>query len=298
MRIFQYLIFTALIAVSAFFTLNLALGLGTTPVEKGTLVAGSLILEGLKAYALVTANTAIRRHSWGQSMGYYLVYGLVASYSLVACLGYALSTIDRMEAVTEVLGHVGVIASERAAMTDYDEQIRALRTQVAQRQAAFAQLAPEMQATQAAHNRKAITESLLRIDGYVDRRRDAGGRIEAWRAQDQAARGNNRRSLYEVIGRTIGVSAPRVAFAILALFSLAIELGIFLTSPHAAAEPSNQQQKKAPATGAPHEWHPITQLLDLMASVVSAARSARVRARGRQPCRSPSMNTAAGRARN
>ncbi len=297
MRVFQFLTFIALIVVSAFFTLNLALGLGTTPVEKGALVAGSLILEGLKAYALVTANTAIRRHSWGRGMGYYLVYAVVASYSLVACLGYALSTVDRMEAITEVLDHDGISASERAAMTDYDEQISTLRVQIAQRQAAVVQLDPAMQAAQVAQIRKAITESLSRIDGYVDRRREAGARIEAWRAQDHAARGNSRRSLYELIGRAVGIPAPHIAFAILSLFALTIELGIFLTSPHAAAESASHQQKGISATGSHHEWHPITQLLDNLDSIVAAARSALVRVRERWPCRGPSPNPRARRRR-
>ena len=287
MRLFQHIIFIALVSVSAFFTLNLALGLGTTPAEKAALVAGSLALEGLKAFALVAANTASRRRQWGRSLGCYLVYVLVGAYSLVACLGFALATVDHMEASTRVLDHSSSIAAERATAANCADQIKILRTEIGQRQSALASMDPVKQAAQVAQARRAIGKSLAKIDGYDDRRMVALDRADALRDQDRAARAGVRRSLYDIIGEALGVPGSRVAFAILAVFSLAIEVGIFLTSPHAAARPSGaaQGEQRRKATGNPPR--PINRILDLVGSSPSVQQPTRALHHVRRSCRSP-----------
>lgn len=283
MRVFQWLVFVALIAVSAFFTINLAMGLGTTPIEKAALVAGSVALEGLKAYALISANTASHRRSWGKALGLYGAYAFVAVYSLSACLGYSLAATDRMGASVAVLDHVDGIAAERAAVADCDQQITALRALVSQRQAALGHLEQPIQIALA---RRAITEGLGRIDGYLVRKDAASARIEAWRGQDHAASATARRSLYDVIGQALGVPAQRVAFAILAIFSLAIELGIFLSSPHARGAASAIEGKPARIRRSLPDF--AAALLGAIGIGAALPRPAQARVRDRQPCRSPS----------
>lgn len=294
MRLFQYIVFTALITVSAFFTLNLALGLGTTPIERGALVAGSLILEGLKAFALVSANTAAKRRRWGRSLGCYLVYALVSTYSLIACLGYALATVDHMRAVTRALDHSSSILAERATAADCADQIKTLRSEIIQRQAALALMDPVKQSLQVAQVHRSIGNSLARIDGYDNRMRAAQEHADELRSQDGTARAGARRSLYDIIGEALGIQGTRVAFAILALFSLAIEVGIFLTSPHAAIEPSGVTQKERHQKGTDRKPQPIGRLLDLVGPITAVVRPARAFNRDRKACRSPTPGSVAG----
>jgi hypothetical protein len=294
MRAFQYSIFIALICVSAFFTLNLALGLGTTPTEQVALVAGSLALEGFKAYALISANTAARRGRWGRGMGFYVAYTFVGVYSLVACFGYALATVDRMGAVTRVVDHATSITAEKATVDDCGEQIKVLRAQVEQRQATLACMDPLKQGAQTAQVRKAISESLARIDGYLDRRSAALERVDGWQAQDQTARAGVRRSLYDIIGEALGVAGSRVAFVILALFSLAIELGVFLTSPHAEAEPTDAPRRETRNRDDGRGLHPMRWVLEHLGSTTPTDIPAQARVRERRPCRSPSLGASVG----
>jgi hypothetical protein len=49
--------------------------------------------------------------------------------------------------------------------------------------------------------------------------------------------------MYEVIGDTIHVNGERVAFAVLFLFAMAIELGIFVTSPHGLQDRRRKPQE-------------------------------------------------------
>lgn len=244
MRVFQWFLFIAMTAVSAFFVVNLAIGLGATPVEKAAMIAEAAVLEAFKAFLLLTANTAAERRAIRKAVTYYLAYGFVAICSLSACLGYTLATVEHMREVTAVVDHETELAAERTALADCDAQISTLRSLVAQRQAALPQLAPERQG----QVRKAIAESLNKIDGYQVRKDASVQRMSTWRAQDQQARASHRRSLYDVIGQAIGLRPSSVAFAILAVLSLALELGIFLTSPHGA--PEKEQPAVVPATGA------------------------------------------------
>lgn len=244
MRVFQFTLFCLLVLVSSAFTLNLALGLGVTPVERGALVAGSLAIEALKAYALIAGNGALGRRAYGSALVRYAAYGLFALYSVSACLGYALTTVDRMESATVVVGHETEIQAEQAALVDCDAQIATLRQVIAQRQAALVGLKSD----RAAQVRKGIVETLSRVDGYQDRKDAAVSRLSAWKGQDQQARASHRRTLYQVIGSALGISAGRVAFALLAIFAAAIELGIILTSPHAGSQPQGHlSEQDAPA---------------------------------------------------
>jgi hypothetical protein len=233
MQIFQWILFSLLIGVSSFFTVLLALGLGVTPVERFILVLGSLGIEGLKTYALIAANTAVLERLKLRAIGLYSVYGFVAIYSLSACLGYALVTVDRMGAVSTVAAHSEEIEVQQRALANYEEQITALRGVVANHQLILRTPVDSTGGTyQRALSRKGISEALTRIDGYIVKRSEGLAKITEWRERDRLTATTTRRSLYEVIGSSINIKTATVAFTILLIFSLAIELGIFLTSPH------------------------------------------------------------------
>ncbi len=292
MRVFQWVIFIALITVSTFFTVNLALGLGCTPVEQAAMVAGAVALEGLKAYVLIAANTAAHRRCGYKATGLYLAYGFVALYSLSACLGYALATVDHMGSSTVVVDHDAELAAERGAIVDCDAQIATIRTLVAQRQAALMQSPRERQG----QVRRSIVDSLAKIDGYQARKDVSVQRLSAWRSQDQQARSSRRRSLYEVVGQALGFSAARVAFAILTVFSLAIEMGIFLSSPHAEDYPLIADvpvKIRVARRRMPRFW---TGIQDLLGSFVSNPPPVIASVQKQRNCRSPSVATESGKA--
>lgn len=232
MLIFQWIVFIGLIAVSGFFTTLLALGLGVSLTERLVLVFGSLMIEGLKTYAIIAANTLSLEHSWRKAIGLYLVYFFVAFYSLSACLGYALSAVDRMAATNTLVVHNESITTEQKTITDFDEQIASLRSIVVTHQNTLKQPADDKNINQRSQARKGIVDLQNRIDGYIQKRAETLSRIEALREKDRGNRVETKRSMYEIIGESINISTTKVAFLILLVFSVAIELGIFITSPH------------------------------------------------------------------
>lgn len=253
MSVLKWITFIALLLVSGFFTVNLALDLGTTQMEKGVLVGGAVAIEALKAYTLISAKTAAFRKAWFRATGMYAAYGFVAIYSLTACAGYALATVERMRAATTVLGHEVSVQSELAALRNLDEQIGVTRSLISQRQAALSTMEDPAQRSLA---RKFIADGLARMDGYQTRKDSATQRIEAWRSEDQTARARTRQSLYLVMGQALHLDPERIAFVVLAVFALAIEMGIFLTSPHGAAEQGKARTRRPAKASlrAPSPW--------------------------------------------
>jgi hypothetical protein len=194
-----------------------------------------------------------------------------------------------METATRVVDHKTSIAAEQATVVDCGEQIKVFRSQIDLRQVALARMDPVRQAGQMVQIRKAIGESLARIDGHLERRREAQERVDAWRVRDQAALAGVRRSLYDIIGEALGAPGSRVALFVLAMFSLAIELGVFLTSPHAEYEPSKAQHNEARSRRASQGFHPLRRVLGLLAPATLAGSPTQARNHERPPCRSPTM---------
>jgi hypothetical protein len=238
LRSLQWGGFLFLTCVSFFFTCNLALGLGVDVTEKVALVAGSLGIEVLKTYALIAANTHVHidRATGRKTHKAALMYGayaFVALYSLAACFGFALSTVDRMTAATAAVNHTEDIQVETKAMAAYDEAIASLKKGISDRRVAMAGV-PADRPARMQDLQRLIGADQTKVDDYLGKQDVSRGRIAAWREDERKGRSERKRTMYTVIGETAGLSPRWVAFLVLAIFSFAIELGIFVTSPHGA----------------------------------------------------------------
>ena len=70
------------------------------------------------------------------------------------------------------------------------------------------------------------------LNDYIKSKTELQEVISKKQQAEQIQRIAKKRTMYEVIGTTIGAKPETVAFTILFLFALSIELGIFITSPH------------------------------------------------------------------
>jgi hypothetical protein len=246
LSVLQWIGFLFLSCVSFFFTCNLALGLGMDRTEKVALVAGSLAIEVLKMYALIAANTyahrdrafSIHHRKTGLMYGAYV---FVAMYSLAACFGFALATVDRMTAATTTISHADDIAMENNTIAAYDDAIGNIERGLSDKQKTLASV-PQDRIARMNEVQKMILADQSKLDEYITKKDVAMQKMATWRAEEQRSRSNQKRSMYAVIGETTGIQPRWVAFIILAVFSIAIELGIFVTSPHGDVPIGNRDQ--------------------------------------------------------
>lgn len=241
----QWISFIFLALVSAFFTTNLALELGTSTVEKVAITAGSIAIEVLKLYCLVSANS--KRRAWAL----YGTYGFVALYSLFASFGYAVTVVDRVGAISKVIDHSEEIAMEHKNLSLMDDAITNLKQAVVDKRAAASAL-PEDRLSRKIEIQKLIMQDQATIEEYIAKKSKLQERVLQLQMDEKQSRGGQKKTMYEVIGSTMGVSAKWVAFWVLAVFSMSIELGIFITSPHSAffsdkKKPTPKEPKKVKA---------------------------------------------------
>jgi hypothetical protein len=242
MEYFQWISFLFLALVSSFFTYNLAIELGTSPLEKVALIGGSLAIEALKLYCLVAANM-VREHK-GKMMrmvGLYGAYGFVALYSLLASFGYAISTVDQVGARVGVVSKVDDINLERKNQQLYEESISTTQKAIADKRSAIASLDDD-KITRKIELQKLIVADQQSIQDYMSKRMESQTRINTLQTQDKTNLSTQKRTMYEVIGDTLAMSPRWVAFWVLAIFAISIEIGIFVTSPHSHP----QEPKPAP----------------------------------------------------
>ena len=231
---FQWFSFIFLATISSYFTYNLAFELGNTLVEKTALIAGSLAIELIKLFALVHANNLLgskRKYRTQKMMTLYGTYGFVAFYSLLASFGYALSTVDR---ITETATIVSVNESVNVDKQNLDVLNRSIDETYAGikvKQAMIASL-PNDNVNRRLSLLNTIRNDQATLENYSQKRTEIQASISKKQQTEQAERVVKKKTMYEVIGQTIGVKARWVAFSILFIFALSIELGIFITSPH------------------------------------------------------------------
>ena len=232
LRLLQWISFIALAAISLYFTSNLALGLGTNQTEKIAMLGGSLAIELLKLYLLVVANTARVAGRKGRATAFYASYAFIASYSLMACFGYALTTVDRLNTTTVTASHQEDLTLEERNLSLYDEAITSFQMANKSKQEAIAIL-PADRLNRKMEINHLMTMDQPRIEALIQKRETSRNRIASWRAEDLQSAANHKRTMYQVLGEALRFPAKWIAFGILSIFSLAIEMGIIITSPHA-----------------------------------------------------------------
>jgi hypothetical protein len=232
LNLLQWAGFLSLATVSLFFTCNLALGLGVDRAEKAALVGGSMALELLKLYLLIAGNTAWSDGKRTRSLALYGVYGFIACYSLMACFGYALATVDRVGAASAAVNHQDDISLEQHNLALYADEIAALQLASHGKLAALGGI-PADHLARKIEIQRSMGQDQGRIEDLIQKCEGARAHIAEWRAEEIKTAAGHRRTMYQVLGETLGVSPKWIAFIILGIFSSAIELGIIVTSPHA-----------------------------------------------------------------
>ena len=230
MILFQIISFCALSLISSFFTYSLSSEISITGPEKIGLIAGALGVECIKLFALIKANNLqqMRKKSTSKVVFLYVVYGFVSVYSILASFGYARSTVDRLEAQRQVWDHSEQIQQERQNLQE---------SKVAQEGLAKTLLAKQLRIGQEPSwalggLQKAIQEDQKTLNEYRTRVLVSQKAIQDLQNQDRESRAVKKRTMYDVIGEDLGVHSKTIAFIVLFWFALAIELGIFVTSPH------------------------------------------------------------------
>jgi hypothetical protein len=232
MLYFQWISFIFLALVSSFFTYNLAIELGTSTLEKVALIGGSLAIEVLKLYCLVAANTAREVvGKWPKVVGLYMAYGFVALYSLLASFGYAVSTVDRVGARVAVVSKEDDIKLEKQNLSLMDDAITNTQKAIIEKRTSISQLGEDKLARKL-ELQKLIQTDQQTINGYMSKRVEIQTHITDLTKEDRTQQSFQKRTMYEVIGDTVGMSSKWVAFWVLAIFAMSIEIGIFVTSPH------------------------------------------------------------------
>ena len=231
---FQWFSFVFLAVISSYFTYSLAFELGVTPVEKIALIAGSLAIELIKLFALVHANNLLgskRKFKLQKLWTLYGTYGFVAFYSLLASFGYALSTVDRITETTAIVSISDSVTVDKQNLEILDRSVAEVYTNIKMKQDLISALPTDN------INRRLSILNMIKTDqasleNLTQRRTEIQDRISKKQQSEQAERVVKKKTMYEVIGQTIGIKAKWVAFTVLFIFALSIELGIFITSPH------------------------------------------------------------------
>lgn len=235
----QWTAFAVLASVSTFFTALLAINLGSDATEKTALIVGSLAIEALKLYCLINANARKRG---------FLLYGtycFVALYSLFASFGYALVTVDRMASQNVILDHSQEILLEEQNLSLMNDAITNLQQGIKDKRDAQV-LVPTERLTRKLEIQKLISEDQAKIESYITKKAEIQTKLNSLRADNKQLRNGRKRTMYDLIGSTLGVDPKWVAFWILAVFAISIELGIFVTSPHRALEPEPEVKVRKP----------------------------------------------------
>jgi hypothetical protein len=231
---FQWLSFIFLAIISSYFTYTLSYELGTTPVEKTALIAGSLAIEVIKMYSLIHANTLLstkKKYKTPKLLVLYGTYSFVAFYSLLASFGYALSTVDKLVETSTIVSNEDSISVDRQNMNLLDRSIEQVNFNIKLKQDLISAL-PMDNINRRLSLLNLIKTDVASLEEYSQKKTELQAKISKKQLEAQAQKVTVKKTMYQVIGTTLGITPRWVAFAVLFLFALSIELGIFITSPH------------------------------------------------------------------
>ena len=244
---FRWCGFAILALVSLFFIYNLSISLAVEKIEKFVIVSGALGLEFFKLFSIIAATTygyigkqlgiKIRKRAF-----LYFTYVWVSLYSVLASFGYATTTVDRMQATVTILNHTELIANEKESISNVDATIKEYKnTKVSYENSKVAYIneingadATDRDAIQKKINALQINLDTIqkKIDIQMDKKSVSQSKIEDWKSKDLSSNQITKRTMYDVISDTVKLPPKTIAFIVLLIFSISIELGIFTLAPH------------------------------------------------------------------
>lgn len=230
----QWFSFLFLALISSYFTYSLSFELGSTLVEKIALIAGSLAIELLKLFALVHANTLLtskRKFKIQKLWALYGTYAFVAFYSILASFGYALSTVDRITESSSVMSIEDSVKTEVENIKILDRSVQEVYYNIKITQDLLTAL-PSDHINRRLNILNSLKNEQASLKNLISSRTEIQDRLSKKQQTHANEKSLKKKTMYEVIGLTLGVNPKWVAFTVLFIFAISIELGIFITSPH------------------------------------------------------------------
>jgi len=238
-RFIKYGAFTLLTIVSAYLSVNMFINLGSDTIGKVTLGIVAIALEAVKVFSLlrIEYNLYMRAQIFrveGKKLNLpiasFLMYGALATLSIVASLGFTVVTVDKAVESTRI-EFSGVaddysfeIKQKQDSLALIDSQILALQKQMTSINPDFAtgsvKLSTEAQSL--ASKREAL---IAEISVLKKQQREAVAVAVQGKQQ-------NIYGMFFLMGQMFGgLSEKTVMYLLLGLVSLLIEIGMIYTSP-------------------------------------------------------------------
>lgn len=239
MRFIKYGAFILLTIVSAYLSVNMFINLGSDTIGKVTLGIVAIALEAVKVFSLlrIEYNLYMRAQIFrveGKKLNLpiasFLMYGALATLSIVASLGFTVVTVDKAVESTRI-EFSGVaddysfeIKQKQDSLTLIDSQILALQKQMTSINPDFAtgsvKLSTEAQSL--ASKREAL---IAEISALKKQQREAIAVAVQGKQQ-------NIYGMFFLMGQMLGgLSEKTIMYLLLGLVSLLIEVGMIYTSP-------------------------------------------------------------------
>ena len=233
MKFIKYGAFGLLTLVSAYLSVNMFINLGADFLGKLVLGLVALALESTKVFSLLRIEYTMQlretnklvRMPWNSIV----IYGFLATLSVVASLGFTLVTVDKQVEsskavfVTVTADYTFDIEQKQASLALIDSQIQALQSQMKGINPDYAtgsvKLSGEAQEVFSAREKLVTEISELKKAQQV-------AIIETSKSE-----GNNVYGMFVLMGAIIGITEKQVMTILLVLVSVLIEVSMIYTSP-------------------------------------------------------------------
>lgn len=258
--------FIILAVLSGFLSVNMFFQLGTTPLEKGVFVLVTIALEGLKIFTIINANVNWDEGKKVKGLTRYIAYAFIAIISIVASLGYTLTTINRVNESAKVSSNSALISSyedqanyykglKKANEDTIAANVEALKTLLTEYNKTLPTLAEQkdkdkLTAAYFANKKKledANTALQVKNNDYFQKQIDNETKARDLKQKDVESTTFQQTSdsMFKLIGDRIGMTEQSTMFLILIIISIDIEVGIIFTAPHPTLDIKKKKKTKS-----------------------------------------------------
>lgn len=258
--------FIILAVLSGFLSVNMFFQLGTTPLEKGVFVLVTIALEGLKIFTIINANVNWDEGKKVKGLTRYIAYAFIAIISIVASLGYTLTTINRVNESAKVSSNSALISSyedqanyykglKKANEDTIAANVEALKTLLTEYNKTLPTLVEQkdkdkLTAAYFANKKKledANTALQVKNNDYFQKQIDNETKARDLKQKDVESTTFQQTSdsMFKLIGDRIGMTEQSTMFLILIIISIDIEVGIIFTAPHPTLDVKKKKKTKS-----------------------------------------------------
>ena len=248
--------------VSAALSLYLDWMSGTEQIERILLGVTAFSLEGLKLYALLTANIymdyikllakekqlkffsllrmdIVAKGAYKAALGLYAVYTLAAAISVFGSYNFTLATIDKTVRLNEASMSSTLSPEEVRLISEtafYEKEIKRLEERIVANTADYMSFGPEFMSAKDRVQKKIDADAALQFK-YETEKSTREVQLAVLQAGTKASSADIKKTSFQIMAENLSndkrtVTAQQILGWLLLLTSLMIELGIIVTSPH------------------------------------------------------------------